>query len=200
MGDAIEKKRKCWLFGLLFLTAAWLLFVLLHEVKVVALVLILTLFFVGPPFLLMHLFEKANEERRSRGAKPKIIMRMAAWAIAFVVFQLALAFFIATYSPSDYRIRAYNSAALSDLMNVRIGLECYLADTHAYPDRLEDMDGTYLVERTKEVDIVYDKLGKERYRLFITHKKGSKEYQCSSDETMIYWRDKHRPNAAWQHY
>ncbi|MDH4163765.1 MAG: hypothetical protein OEW15_13930 [Nitrospirota bacterium] len=62
------------------------------------------------------------------------------------------------------------------------------------------MGDEYTFERTKDVDLVYEKRGKERYRLLSRHKKGDKEYQCSSDETTIYWRDKNRPNAAWQHY
>ena len=35
-----------------------------------------------------------------------------------------------------YRARAYNSAALSDLRNVKTGMEAYHADFQVYPDNV----------------------------------------------------------------
>lgn len=35
-----------------------------------------------------------------------------------------------------YRERAYNTAALSDLRNVKTGMEAYAADYQVYPDEL----------------------------------------------------------------
>ncbi|MDH4163012.1 MAG: hypothetical protein OEW15_10035 [Nitrospirota bacterium] len=60
------------------------------------------------------------------------------------------------------------------------------------------MGDEYTFERTKDIDLVYEKLGKERYRLFTWHKKGSKEYRCNSDEITTYWRDRKDLNAVWQ--
>ena len=41
---------------------------------------------------------------------------------------------------SEYRKKAYNSAAQSDLKNAKTGMEAYMADNQQYPTALMGMD------------------------------------------------------------
>lgn len=86
---------------------------------------------------------------------------------------------------ASYRQKAYNSAALTDLKNVKTGVEAHYADKGKYPASLDQI--TYIP--STGVSVAYEKTGKDGYVITSVHNDGDKVYLGSSDGSQILWRN-----------
>ena len=82
---------------------------------------------------------------------------------------------------SSYRVKSYDSAAQSDLRNIKTALESYLADNQQYPSSLSEITYT----PSKDVEVVVRKLEPDHYVIITGHKKGSTWYLADSTESGI---------------
>lgn len=119
------------------------------------------------------------------------------------VLSLLLVFFASLTSVdssgSDYRMKAFNIAALSDLKNTRTSLETYYADKKIYPKKVEEAGFESLSNRDSvRIDIIYSRTGSDKYRLTSSHVSGDREYMCSSDSPVIYHREKKGRPEEWR--
>lgn len=94
---------------------------------------------------------------------------------------------------SSYRVKGYDSAAQSDLKNIKTGLESYYADHGYYPTSISD--ATYTP--SKDVEVVAERLDPKGYIIVTGHKSGTKWYMANSDETKIYYAPKGDEKAEY---
>jgi type IV pilus assembly protein PilA len=88
---------------------------------------------------------------------------------------------------STYRVKAYNSAAMSDLKSAKTALKSYAASHHnTYPAAF----GGAIITPSDGVELQYEKKGQSGYVLTSTHKDGDRFYQTASDSDAILWKSK----------
>ncbi len=121
------------------------------------------------------------------------------WVIIMVVVLLVGVVFIGILAAisipqfSAYRMKGYNSAAISDIRNAKTCLESYYADKQKYPTSLAE---TSCGNVSKNVDIGYDKRG-ESYVLVTQHMQGSKQYMMTGDNINVFARESKDSNAEF---
>lgn len=98
---------------------------------------------------------------------------------------------------SSYRVRAYNSAAISDLKSFQTALEVYYNDNDEYPASVDTTTDTIkttvtegeatttLVNLSKNVQIKYDGTDTQAYKAFSKHKAGDKTYIVTTKKPTI---------------
>jgi len=118
---------------------------------------------------------------------------------AMVLLTVLLATAIAIPQFAAFHERAYNAAAQSDLRNARTWAEAYYADHSKYPETIYKAEKDFpAFQHSQGVDLVYERLTQDKYRITSTHKKGDREFKANSDEAGIYWREKKDRPGEWK--
>lgn len=87
---------------------------------------------------------------------------------------------------SSYKIKGYNSSAISDLRNAKTIVETYLIDNGKLPESLE-ITG---FKNAIGVETIYNKVNKNEYLIISDHKNGTMLYKTTSNDLKIYQRQK----------
>jgi len=93
---------------------------------------------------------------------------------------------------SAYRMKAYNSAAMSDLKTVKTSIEAYATGhSNSYPESLAPVTVTI----SPGVSVQYEKRNNSSYAITSIHKDGDRIYLATSDAPEIMWRSKSDDNG-----
>jgi len=108
---------------------------------------------------------------------------------------------------SAFRTKGYNSAAISDLRNIRTGAEAYFADNQSYPQSLSKLNISnsngvvlnYEPECRKDYDYSARKtvINCQKYSISATHSNGDRIFASTSDDGIIYFRLKSEPSKQF---
>lgn len=83
-----------------------------------------------------------------------------------------------------YRIKSYNSVAMTELQKARTSVDTYYAEHRAYPESLEQAHYTQM----PGIDVHFDDRTMDRYTLVATHVRGDREYAAKSDGSGFSYR------------
>lgn len=98
---------------------------------------------------------------------------------------------------NEYKVKSYNSAALSELKNAKTMAEASFADNNQYPATLPPP--SYSNNETKAVHLVYNsKSGGKGYTIISEHENGTKTYATNSEQPNIYFKTKGAPDSEYQ--
>jgi type IV pilus assembly protein PilA len=131
---------------------------------------------------------------RSSGSNPILVVLVVVIVGFGAVAVIGILSAIAIPQFASYRIKAYNSAAMADLKNAKTSVEAYYADhNNQYPESLD----TLRIPKNKDVEIKYEKTGKNNYIIITTHEKGDRVYAVTSDTSEIRWKNKKDPDGQF---
>jgi type II secretory pathway pseudopilin PulG len=109
---------------------------------------------------------------------------------------------------SAYRIKGYNSAAVSDCRNLKTTLEAYFADNQTYPQDIGMLIGQYNYKSSEGVDVEYspsckhypniDVIACENYFISTGHKQSDRIFATTSEKAAIYFKQKKEPNENYR--
>lgn len=112
----------------------------------------------------------------------RVQKKWSQWAVGLSIAGVVLGFVAAIAAPqfSSYKVKGYNSAAMSDLKNAKTTLEAYFADNQRYPETLE-------ASKFVPSENVYIKCSilPDAYVCGAAHKEGTVLYVADSQETAI---------------
>jgi Tfp pilus assembly protein PilE len=98
---------------------------------------------------------------------------------------------------SEYRVKSFNAAALSDLRNAKTTVEAYYADNSKYPTSLPEP--SYVSKESKAVHIVYRlKVDGQQYTITSEHENGNKTYASNSEKPQIFFKPMGAPDSAFE--
>jgi len=93
-----------------------------------------------------------------------------------------------------FEIRARDSAAITDLRNLRPSLEAFYADHEAYPESLQELTS---FQTSTGIILSVIKLNKNGFILMTEHEKGNRLYMMQSGSTEIQECEREHPNPEW---
>jgi len=113
---------------------------------------------------------------------------------------IILVIWVATFSPSGYRVKGYNAMAKADLRNTKVCVEAYIDKERQVPETLEKSGCPPVSDY---VDLTYTRTGPDKYQMNAWHKnyaafKESREYMTTSRDPIVYWRIKGEPAGQWE--
>ncbi len=95
---------------------------------------------------------------------------------------------------SAYRMKGYDSSALSDLRNAKTSIETFIANNGKLPNTLEETG----MKPSLNVELYYEKSGDDRgYVIVSDHSKGDKMYLTTSETNEISWKYKKDENKQF---
>jgi len=123
-------------------------------------------------------------------AKP---WRLSVCGVLLIVLMLLLSAMSITVllNPVNWRVKASNAAALSDLRNTHACFDAYYKTHHAYPASREAGNCGPLSSR---VTLVIEKDG----YLYAQHEAGDKEYRCNVKTGSIAWKKRYDLDEEWE--
>ena len=128
------------------------------------------------------------------GSNPVLIVLIVVVVGLGSVAVLGILAAIAIPQFSSYRMKAYNSAAISDLKNAKTNLEAYAADHgNSYPRSLDQAMTTF----SAGVTVQYEKTGKNSYTMTSMHKDGDRIFLTTSESAQITWKNKRDENGPY---
>jgi Tfp pilus assembly major pilin PilA len=88
---------------------------------------------------------------------------------------------------SAYRMKGYDSAALSDLKNAKTSVEAFIADKGKLPKTLEEAG----MKPNLNIELSYEKSENDKgYVIISVHSKGDKMYLMTSESNEVRWKHK----------
>lgn len=95
---------------------------------------------------------------------------------------------------SAYRMKGYDSAALSDLKNAKASVEAFIADKGKLPNTLEEAG----MKPTPNIELSYEKSGNGKgYVIVSVHSNGDKMYLTTSESNEVRWKHKNEENNSF---
>lgn len=128
--------------------------------------------------------EAELQQRYPETSKGALVAAVAVSVGGIVVVGILAAIAIPQFAA--YRVKAYDSAAQSDLKSCKTNAEAYFAENMAYPTRPSQMT----CSTTKGVALYYIPIASDNYQVVAYHDGGKRAFLTSKDSVSIESNDK----------
>ena len=100
---------------------------------------------------------------------------------------------------TNYRVKAFNAAAVADIRNARTCLETYHEAHKEYPATLEQSG---CKQWSRNVNGTYARSDRDKYQITSAYKytnsSGTREFMITSEDPAVYWRYQGDPKETWK--
>jgi len=133
---------------------------------------------------------RAVEIARTGGVNNVALVLVPLIGVAIVGILAAIA--IPQYAA--YRVKSYNSAAMTELRKARTSVETYHTEHQAYPDNLEQTN----YQKVPEIDVHFGDRTTDKYTIVATHSKGDREFASKSDSPSPLYRSSREKDSEFK--